>query len=291
MPEPVTLAGMTPNQLLEINFGFVTREQLRSIGTTNGEIRKAIERGSVVAIGKSIVAKPTTDPIAARAVRMGTRLACVSAALQRKLWAVDDGRLHVTPRTRHSHCSPDGLTPPAVLHWTRNPADPVGDLVALESVVNMLVHVAKCQPLDYAVAVFDSAVRQAQIPIQELRQLAALHGGRFRQAVALTSTQADSGIESVTRVRRVWAGIHAREQVVIDGHPVDLLIGDRLIIQLDGRQHITDAAQLARDRAQDRRLVLMGYTVLRFGYADVIFRWPEVLEVIGRAIAQRRHLW
>jgi very-short-patch-repair endonuclease len=282
---------MTPNQLIEINYGFVTREQLRGIGATNREIRRALERGNVVAIGKSIIAKPTADPLAVRAVRMGTRLACVSAALHRKLWALDDGRLHVTPRTRHSHCSPDGLTPPAALHWTRTAPDPVGDTIALESVVNMLMHVSKCQPLDCAVAVFDSAVRQAQISIQELRQLAELHGGRFRQAVTLSSTQADSGIESITRVRLLRAGIRTRQQVMIDGHPVDLLIGERLVIQLDGRQHLTDAAQLARDRAQDRRLILMGYTVLRFGYADVIFRWPEVLDAIARAIAQRRHLW
>jgi very-short-patch-repair endonuclease len=134
-------------------------------------------------------------------------------------------------------------------------------------------------------------VRKGQIAIDELRALARVHGGRFGRVVALTSSQADSGIESITRVRLGWAGIATREQVKIDGHPVDLLVGDRLIIQLDGKQHVRDEAQHARDRMQDRRLKRMGYTVLRYSYADVLFRWNEVLEEIGRVMAQRLHVW
>lgn len=175
------------------------------------------------------------------------------------------------------------------MHWTRNPVDPAGDLLALESVVNMLMHVAKCQPLDYAVAVFDSAVRKGTVHIDELRSLAKIHGGRFRRVVELTTTESDSGIESITRVRLLRAGVSA--QVKIDGHRVDLLIGERLVIQLDGKPHLTDPAQLARDRAQDRRLRRMGYTVLRYGYSEVVFGWPNVIDEIGRSMAQRLHIW
>jgi len=282
---------MTPEQLLDINHGFATRAQLRRLGASDSQIRHAIASGRLLAIGRHVVARKGSDSSLFRAVSIGSRLACVSAALHRGLWAVNDGKFHVAPRALNSHAKPDGCAPAAVLHWTRHPIDPAGDLLALESVANMLMHVAKCQPLDYAVAVFDSAVRQGQIDIDELRALAEVHGGRFRRVVALTSTQADSGIESITRVRLLWAGISVREQVRIDGHRVDLLVGDRLIIQLDGKQHIEDSAQLARDRAQDRRLRRMGYTVLRYGYADVIFRWPDVLEEIGRVMAQRLHLW
>lgn len=138
---------------------------------------------------------------------------------------------------------------------------------------------------------FDSAVRQGHIHIEELRSLATVHGGRFRRVVSLTSTDADSGIESITRVRLLGAGIVASEQVKIDGHRVDLLIGERLIIQLDGKQHLSDPVQLARDRAQDRRLRRMGFTVLRYGYAEVVFGWGAVIDEIGRAMAQRLHLW
>ncbi|AYG04197.1 endonuclease domain-containing protein [Gryllotalpicola protaetiae] len=282
---------MTPTQYLDLNAGFGTRGKLRDLGWTDPQLRRFVASGQLIAIGRHVVARRAANPELLRAVRLGSRLACVSAALHRGLWAIDDEKFHVAPRALNSHAAPDEVTPPAVLHWTRHPVDPVGDLFALESVVNMLMHVAKCQPVEYAVAVFDSAVRQGQIHIDELRALAKVYGGRFRRVVALTSTQSDSGIESIARVRLFWAGIATREQVKIDGHPVDLLIGDRLIIQLDGKQHLTDPVQLARDRAQDRRLKRMGYTVLRYGYAEVIFAWADVAEEIGRTIAQRLHLW
>lgn len=282
---------MTPQQLLEINLGFATRTQLRDLGMTSAELRRELVARRLIAIGKSVIARPTADPISVRAAQMGARVACVSAAKLRGLWVVDDGRFHVTPRARNAHASVDGLQPPALMHWTRNPIDPYGDLLALESVANMLMHVAKCQPLDFAVAVFDSAVRKGQILIQELEQLARVHGGRFRRVVGLTSTQADSGVETLTRVRLLQAGIEAREQVKIDGHRVDLLVGERLVIQLDGKHHREDPVQVARDLAQDRRLKRMGYTVLRYSYAEVVFGWAKVFDEITLNMAQRLHLW
>ncbi|HEY0248392.1 MAG TPA: type IV toxin-antitoxin system AbiEi family antitoxin domain-containing protein [Gryllotalpicola sp.] len=280
---------MTPDQLLEVNLGIVTRAQLRAAGASTAQLRRALSAGSLVAIGKNVIARPAARAASLRAVAMGGRLACVSAARERGLWVIDDGRFHVAARSMNSHAGPDGRTPPAIVHRTRHPIDPAGDLLAMESVINMLMHVAKCQPLEYAVAVFDSAVRTGQILLDELRQLATVHGGRFRLVVCLTSSQADSGIESITRIRLGAAGIAVREQVKVEGHAVDLLIGERLVIQLDGKPHGKDV-QLNRGRWQDRRLSRMGYTVLRYGYAEVLFGWGKVLSEIAAAMAQRLHL-
>ena len=104
------------------------------------------------------------------------------------------------------------------------------------------------------------------------------------------SQLSDSGLESipVARLRRI--GITVRQQVVIDGHAVDILIGDRLVLQVDGFGFHRSAAQRERDLAQDRRLVLMGYTVFRYGYADVLYRWPDVEAEIRHAMAARLDL-
>jgi hypothetical protein len=48
--------------------------------------------------------------------------------------------------------------------------------------------------------------------------------------------------------------------------------------------------QLARDRRQDRRLKLMGYTVLRYGYAEVVFGWETTQAEILAHIAAGAHL-
>ena len=204
------------------------------------------------------------------------------------LWTLETDALHVVPRVNNSHVRPDSLE--VKVHWSPSPIEPDAARIAVESGRNALAHIANCQPLETAVATFDSAVRKGFVTIEELRRLASARRGRFAEVAALVSDKADSGLETITRIRLAWAGIPSREQVVIDGHRVDLLIGDRLVIQLDGRQHLKDPEQLERDRAQDRRLRLMGYTVLRYGYDDVVFAWAEMWAEIASHLAQRAHL-
>ncbi|HKT56027.1 MAG TPA: DUF559 domain-containing protein, partial [Microbacterium sp.] len=79
-----------------------------------------------------------------------------------------------------------------------------------------------------------------------------------------------------------------RQQVRIDGRPVDALIGDALIAQLDGFA-FHQAADRRRDIRADARLVLRGYTVLRFDYQQVFFDPGYVVETIQLAIAQQLH--
>jgi very-short-patch-repair endonuclease len=155
----------------------------------------------------------------------------------------------------------------------------------------MLMHIARCQTLELAVAAFDSAVNQGMVSIEELRLLASARGGALARVVPLVNGLADSGLESLTRFRLQQAGIRCRLQVKVHGHRVDILIGDRLIIQLDGKQHLTDPKQLTMDREYDRYLRRLGYTILRFSYAEVVHHWDRVFAEITALIAQRAHLW
>lgn len=281
---------MSFTSLLTEHLGVVPRSLLRAQGASDHRIRGWLDTGILIRIGRRFVALPRARPEALRAARLGARIACVSAAQLRGIWVVDDGRLHLTVRTNHSHVDVDGMVPPVRLHWTSHPLDPLGDRTVLESGHNMLAHLANCQPLDLAVAAFDSAIRKGMITIEELRGLAAVRRGRFARVVALCSELADSGLESLTRVRLLLEGVLCREQIVIDGHPVDLLIGSWLIIQLDGSQHASDSAQHARDLNQDRRLRLMGYTVFRYRYAAVVHDWARTRQEIGAAMALGLHL-
>lgn len=280
---------MDLHAILARNHGFATRAGLRRSGLSDHRIRAELAAGRLVAFGRDLVARPTAPAVLRRAVAMRCRVGCVTAAKAMGMWVLDADAFHVIARTRGTHVAHDGRLPGATVHWSPSPLEPDGDRLAIESGRNALAHIADCQPVDAAVATFDSAVRSGFISVEELRRLAAIRGGRFAEVVALCSARSDSGLESLTRVRLVWVGIACREQVVIDGHPVDLLIGDRLIIQLDGGQH-ADRVQLARDRRQDRRLRRMGYTVLRFGYADVVFNWDRTWAEIRAHLAQRAHL-
>lgn len=68
------------------------------------------------------------------------------------------------------------------------------------------------------------------------------------------------------------------------------LVGQRLVIQLDGFARHGDAALRGRDIDADGRLRRRGYTVLRFDYHQVFFLPDLVAEIVRTALVQRRHL-
>ncbi|WP_309692015.1 DUF559 domain-containing protein [Microbacterium foliorum] len=77
-------------------------------------------------------------------------------------------------------------------------------------------------------------------------------------------------------------------QVWILGHRVDFVIGERLVIQIDGGHHVGE--QRTSDIAHDALLKLHGYHVIRIGYDQLMSRWAQVQQVILTAIGQRLHV-
>ncbi|WP_309082499.1 endonuclease domain-containing protein [Microbacterium sp.] len=89
------------------------------------------------------------------------------------------------------------------------------------------------------------------------------------------------------RARLRWLRVPIRIQTWIAGHRVDALIGDRLVLQIDGATHV--GAQRSEDIRHDAELKLMGYHVIRVSYTQVMFEWHVVQDLIMRAIAQGLH--
>ncbi len=80
-------------------------------------------------------------------------------------------------------------------------------------------------------------------------------------------------------------------QVVIDGHRVDGLIGERLVMQFDGFGPHATREPRKKDLAEDARLQRVGYVVLRYGYDQVLYEWPKVESTVRSIMAQGRHMW
>lgn len=80
-----------------------------------------------------------------------------------------------------------------------------------------------------------------------------------------------------------------RQQVWIDGHPVDGLVGTSLVVQIDGFAHHGTAADRRRDIAADARLTVRGYVVLRFDYRQILFDWDRVVDTVVTAMSQGAH--
>lgn len=139
-------------------------------------------------------------------------------------------------------------------------------------------------------AVLDSTLRMPN-PYSEadLRQIFAGAPHRVLRLLDRVDPLAGSGTESVTRFRLRTAHVGVRSQVEIeDLGRVDLLVGERLIVECDSKEHHNNV-QRREDNRRDRVAVLGGYRVLRFDYDDVMFRWDTVLAEIMDIVRSRRH--
>lgn len=269
---------------LDARGGIAHRADVLEAGYTRYRIDRALSAGRVRTVRRHWVYTRACRPELHAAAASGGRLTCVTGAKFLGLWTIDDARTHlaVAPNA-------DLRAEPAVrLHWSAGPV-PVGPRQLVEPLGNVLAHIADCQPFERAVVVFDSALRSTAVTHEEIARYRT-RSAAFRTLVEATGILSDSGIESLPRVRLLRLGIEMRQQVVIDGHPVDGLIGHRLVIQVDGFGPHSGAERRRRDLRQDARLTLRGYTVLRFDYMQVMFDWAFVEATILAAMAQGLHL-
>lgn len=165
---------------------------------------------------------------------------------------------------------------------------PASRYALIDPTVNVLEAIARCLPFASALAVWESAVRRDATTAAFLRRVPWRTAAARRLAEAVGAL-ADSGLETIFVDRLRPYGLELRQQVWLDDHPVDALIGDLLVVQIDGFEHHADAARRRADIRADARLVLLGYTVLRFDYQQVLFDWPHVEASIMGAVAQRLH--
>jgi very-short-patch-repair endonuclease len=235
-----------------------------------------------------------------RAVRVGGRLCCVSAAAQCGLWVLDDSWLHVAVppnagRLRHPDDKTAQLNPASemsvvVLHW-HSAWDGRPATRAIVPLRECLGQVLACQPDEFALCVLDSALFLRRTTRQELVGLLPRLPRRCADVVAQASPLAESGIETLTRVRLQRLGIMPRLQVPIRGiGRVDMLVGSGLVIELDGSEHHAGPDAFEADRRRDAALNALGYRVLRFSYRQVVRDWATVETTIMRLIARGAHL-
>ena len=110
---------------------------------------------------------------------------------------------------------------------------------------------------------------------------------RFRRATARRLRAESTETESLLwrRLRTiVTAGTHFRRQVPIGPYVVDFAcMAARLIIELDGSQHNTDAHR-ASDEQRTRWLESEGYQVIRFWNNELSSNMDGVLETVYAAL-------
>lgn len=254
---------------------------LLDLGIGDHRIRQAISSGAVFRVRRGWVARRGADLELVAAAQIGVVLSCITQARRPGIWTVegDDVHLAATPGTTLLR------TTTAHVHWSR-PLLPRRPDALVDPVENVLALVAYCQPYEAGLAAWESALRLGMLDREVMRRLPL--GPAARRLLDAAQPFADAGTETVVMSRLRWLKLPMQRQVVLAGRPVDLLIGERLVIQIDGGHHVD--AQRLRDNEHDALLRLMGYHVIRIGYRQIFDDWPYVQGLITRAIGQGLHL-
>lgn len=260
-------------------------------GFTKHHLRALVVGGQLERVRRSWLVTPECDAARRAAASVGGRLTCVSAARALGIWTPPTvGGLaastphHVSVPRNASRLPSTGF----VLHRAVAPS-PAGRHELVDPTINVLFHSARCLPRSDALAVWESALRKHLVDAKVLARV-QWRSSAAREIARVASDLSDSGLETRFRLLMRSLGVLVRQQVWLDGHPVDALIGERLVVQLDGFAHHSSPADRRRDLRADARLKMRGYTVLRFDYAQVLFDHVFVIDCVASAMAQRLHL-
>ncbi|MEP6479646.1 MAG: DUF559 domain-containing protein [Rhodoglobus sp.] len=268
--------------------GVARTATLLRAGATEGSIRSAVRSGRLLRIRKGWFCEADAAPAVVGAVGLGGRLACISAALHLGLWTPEsDPAVHVA-LPRHAGHRPDETN--GVVHWQssawRARDSPV------ESITAVIRQVLLCCEREVAITIIDSALNSRRVTLSALRRI--VHGlpKRFGSVLGQIDGKSESGLESLCRVRLARLGLRIRSQVRIAGvGRVDLVIGDRLVIEADGREHHDSPDAFRRDRARDLALTRLGYVVIRLSYQQIVDEWQRVELTVAGLVARREHEW
>ena len=251
-------------------------------------LRALVERGLVRSHGGGCYALPEAPDWLVRARQFNAALTCIS-------WAAESGhfvlerptRLHLAvPAGRSPSRSPHRPVRSAVLHRTsalRSGALPDPPVVTAPAAAAAIL---RCQPALLAMVAIDSFLNRSTCTAAEIA--AQLRGPGSKHAKTLLGrcdARSDSGMETIARVVLRDAGLAVRCNVPVSGVGwVDLLVEDRVVVELDGFEHHGSRRVFAQDRRRDRALAALGFRVLRFTYDEVVHSPKVLLEEVLAAL-------
>lgn len=261
--------GVLPSRvLLDSGYSYARLQQL------------CIER-KLVRVRRGWLASPRAAPELILAARHSGVLTCVTQAQRLGLWTtVPDRAVHLGLHRQAKRPEARELR----LHWNA-PIMPRDPHRLEDSLINVLAMVARCVPFEDALAVWESAVNKRLIEVTELQRLPL--SGVARRLAKQVTPYSDSGLETFVKLRLKRFRLKICAQAWVLGHCVDILIGDRLVLQTDGGTHV--GKQRTLDIEHDALLTLNGYHVIRLSYEHVMTHWPEVQDLILQAVAQGLH--
>ncbi len=272
--------------------GVIATWELHQAGYGRARITDLVASRGLLRVRQGWYCSPSLPHDAQRAVRVGGQLTCSSGARFWGLWVPrGDDALHVGVqagasrlRKATSYRTRLGDEPTVKVHWTgTSPAR--SRVVAPPS--ECLRQIAHCHSPEYLAVVAESALHTGLITEDDWAVIRESLPRTFRRRLPDVGRSSASGIESLFVFRIRALGIQVAQQVRIDGVGiVDALIGDSLIVELDGEAFHRDDA---RDRRRDAAASARGYRTLRFLANQIEREWESVEAAVVAAIARGDH--
>jgi len=278
------LSFVTGNRDAVAPGGVVSARLLRRHGDPHDALDDLLGNGGLRRLRRGWYCLPDADEEVVLAVSSGGVLTCVSALRFHSVWVPRSDAVHARP-ARESVALQAGLEQCRVSR--RLPAP----VLAVDPVALALRAASGCLSREYLVAAVDSALDSGLVRRRDLDRSLWWSPGRAHDVLAHTDW-AQSGTESLVRERLRGQRLRVRTQVTIDGvGRVDLLVGDRLVIETDSAAHHSGVDAYREDRRRDLQLTALGYRVLRVSWEQVINEWPAVLRAIRRIVDAGDHRW
>ena len=272
--------------------GPVRTRELRRAGISRHDLGAAVRAGLLVRPRRGIYCLPDTSSAILEALSHCGRAACVSASRDYGLWTLDLGpeeHVHtwVDPDHRPVRVALDPDEGPACCVFHRDaPLDPPER--GRVGIVHALRQMLACRGVECFFAALESALKQGLLDDDRRNMLRRALPRRDKWLVDFARTDADSGLESILRLRLHRHGLTLTSQVPIPGvGTVDFVIGDCLILEADGATH--GGENRHRDLVRDAIAAALGFSTLRFDSALILHDWPTVEAAILGALRRNLH--
>lgn len=251
---------------------------LRTYGITRRMSAAAVRGGSLARVRAGVFAVVAADAAIVEAAAHGGALTCAHALRLYGVWSLEaDGPVHVwlggKGRPHHVRCE-------CVGHYDAGRAG-----VGLAPLEQVLIHVYRCAGEEAFFAALESALAQRLIVSTARRRIRQRLPAGAHWLIDLARSDADSGLESLLRLRLHLLGISLECQVAIPTvGRVDFVLGGLLILETDGKGNHASAAHRHKDLVREAAASALGYETLRFDYAQVIHDWASVKSAIVAAV-------
>ncbi|MDQ0894618.1 endonuclease domain-containing protein [Agromyces ramosus] len=282
--------------------GALSLHACRHAGFSASELASAVEQGSLIRVRRGWFATEDAPSDVIRAVRVGGALTAASSARLSGVWLLEDELLHVRVLPNASRLrSPDD---PSVLlereehrvclHYRSagpTPTDAWAQEAARDGLAGSIAEMFRCAGTVPAMVALESALNRDLLSMQLIELIRGLTPAWAHRPLELVSPDSDSGLETIARLLLHRHRVRVQTQVWMAGvRRVDLLIGDRLILKLDGRS-FHSGGDFERDRAQDLELALRGYLVVRLSYRMVTADWDRTHRAVVELVRRGLHRW